>query len=116
MLNPPGLWITINPSDLHDPIAQFLVSEQIDLDCFLDTKDQDPTHVQHAQNIAADPYAVAKFFHFLIHTILETLIGVQATDFQVFNKVGIFGHALTSMFSLSSACMPQDLILTMLMC
>ena len=32
MLNPPTLWITINPSDLHDPIVQVFVGEQIDLD------------------------------------------------------------------------------------
>jgi len=34
MLNPPTLWITINPCDLHDPIVQVFAGEQIDLDNF----------------------------------------------------------------------------------
>ena len=32
MLNPPSLWITINPCDLHDPIAQVFAGENINLD------------------------------------------------------------------------------------
>jgi len=32
MLNPPSLWITINPCDLHDPIAQVFAGEDINLD------------------------------------------------------------------------------------
>ena len=32
MKNPPSLWITINPSDLHDPIAQIFAGEDINLD------------------------------------------------------------------------------------
>src|SRR5260370_32612699 len=31
---PPTLWITINPSDLHDPIAQVFSGEDINLDNF----------------------------------------------------------------------------------
>ena len=34
MLNPPSLWITINPCDLHDPIPQVFAGENIDLDEF----------------------------------------------------------------------------------
>ena len=34
-LNPPSLWITINPTDLHDPIAQIFAGENIDLDAFV---------------------------------------------------------------------------------
>ena len=29
---PPSIWITINPSDIHDPIAQVFAGEAIDLD------------------------------------------------------------------------------------
>ena len=36
-LNPPSLWITINPCDLHDPIAQVFCGEEIDLDSFIAT-------------------------------------------------------------------------------
>ncbi len=31
---PPSLWLTINPSDLHDPLAQVFCREEIDLDAF----------------------------------------------------------------------------------
>src|ERR1700722_654051 len=34
---PPSLWITINPSDIHDPIAQVFAGEKIDLDNFIST-------------------------------------------------------------------------------
>ena len=36
-LNLPSLWITINPCDLHDPIAQVFCSEEINLDSFMAT-------------------------------------------------------------------------------
>jgi len=89
MKNPASLWVTINPTDLHDPIAQVFAGEDINMDYFFTTlgPDQD----QQARNIAQDSYAAVKFFHFLIRTILETLFGIKVTDFQVYNKVGIFG-------------------------
>ena len=91
MLNPPTLWITINPSDLHDPIAQLFAGKEINMDHFLELKPQGPSADQRAYNIASDPYAAAKFFHFLIQTILETLFGVRKTDYCVRNQAGIFG-------------------------
>ncbi|KAF9040359.1 hypothetical protein BDZ89DRAFT_1210221 [Hymenopellis radicata] len=89
-LGPPSLWITINPCDLHDPIAQIFAGEKIDLDDFLAT--QGPDAHQRAQNIAQDPYAAAKFFHFLIHAILTTLFGVTTTKHRVHSEKGIFGY------------------------
>jgi hypothetical protein len=89
-VSPPSLWITINPSDLDDPIAQLLLGEEIDLDAFMAMAG--PDKAQWAKNIASDPYAAAQFFHFLIKVILETLLGVEVTDFKVKTKMGIFGH------------------------
>jgi hypothetical protein len=34
MKNPASLWITINPTDIHDPIAQIFAGEDIDMDFF----------------------------------------------------------------------------------
>ena len=90
MKNPANLWITINPTDIHDPIAQIFAGENVDMDSFMACSG--PNVDQRAENIAQDPYAAVKFFHFLIHTILETLFGVKVTDFHVYNKVGIFGR------------------------
>jgi len=69
MLNPPSLWITINPCDLHDPIAQVFAGENsINMDDLLATLNP-PSKKKRMQNIALDPYASANFFHFMIHTI-----------------------------------------------
>ena len=37
LLRPPSVWMTINPMDLHDPIAQIFCGENIDMDRFLQT-------------------------------------------------------------------------------
>ena len=90
MLNPPSLWITINPCDLHDPIAQVFAGEEIDLDSF--NALLGPSKETRARNIAMDPYAATKFFHFIIQTTLETLFGVSVTSYQVHSSEGIFGR------------------------
>jgi hypothetical protein len=90
MLNPPSLWITINPCDLHDPIAQVFAGENINMDDLAATLNP-PSKEKRAQNIALDPYAAAKFFHFMIRTILRTLFGVEATQHQVKSRIGVFG-------------------------
>ncbi|OCH87122.1 hypothetical protein OBBRIDRAFT_837649 [Obba rivulosa] len=89
-MNPPSLWITINPSDLHDPIAQIFAGEQIDLDAF--SKTVGPDKEQRARNIAADPYAAAHFFHYMIRTLLTTIFGVEMTSFRVKSHQGVFGR------------------------
>lgn len=90
VLGPPSLWITINPSDLHDPIAQIFAGEEIDMDKFLATLG--PDKAKRAKNVANDPYAAAKFFHFMITTILETLFQVKVTPAQVKSGMGVFGR------------------------
>ena len=90
VLGPPSLWITINPSDLHDPIAQIFAGEEIDMDRFMATLG--PDKAGRAKNIADDPYAAAKFFHFMITTILETLFQVKVTPGQVKSGMGVFGR------------------------
>src|ERR1700722_1536318 len=87
--SPPSLWITINPSNLHDPITQIFAGEKIDLDDFLAMAGPDKTKC--AQNIAADPYAATKFFHFMIKVIFETLLQIKVTDFHVTSQMGILG-------------------------
>jgi Helitron helicase-like domain at N-terminus len=87
---PPSLWITINPSDIHDPIAQIFAGEKIDMDSFISTLG--PNKEQRARNIAGDPYAAAKFFHFMIRTILETLFQIKVTKYQVKSGRGVLGR------------------------
>jgi Helitron helicase-like domain at N-terminus len=89
-LNPPSIWITINPVDIHDPVAQVFAGENIDMDRFISTCGPDSD--QRARNIAKDPYAAAKFFHYIIYATLETLFGIKVIRNRVCSDVGIFGR------------------------
>lgn len=89
---PPSLWITLNPSDTGDPIAQVIAGEEIDLDNF--EKTSGPNSDQRSMNISEDPYAAAKFFHFIIQVIIEELFGVKAggQGHSIKRNEGIFGE------------------------
>lgn len=90
-LGPPSAWITINPTDLHDPIAQVFCGEQIDLDNFVRTAGPDAE--RRAQNIADDPYGAAKYFHFVIKAVLETLLQIRkSARGRVRSGVGVLGE------------------------
>lgn len=69
-LGGPSLWLTINPADIHDPIAQVFAGENIDLDSF--NADLGPDSNRRAESIASNPFASAQYFNFIILTVLET--------------------------------------------
>ena len=71
----PSIWLTINPSDTQDPIAQVLCGEDIDLDHFC-SLDQRPS----AALIASDPYTAATFFRLIIKAVLHRLLGINASS------------------------------------
>jgi Helitron helicase-like domain at N-terminus len=54
-LGPPSLWLTINPMNYEDPIAQILVGEEINMDLFMEFMGPEPS--KHARNVAKDPFA-----------------------------------------------------------
>jgi hypothetical protein len=70
-LNPPSLWITINPTDLHDPIVQVLMGEQIDMDDFQAING--PNADKHGRYLALNPAAAAQYFNLFIALVLEEL-------------------------------------------
>ena len=72
MRGPPSIWLTINPADTQDPIAQVLSGQDIDLDHFVKL-DHQPSDVA----IASDPYASASFFHLMVNAIIECLLGIK---------------------------------------
>lgn len=88
-LNPPSIWMTINPTDLHDPVAQVFAGEEIDMDRFVATVG--PSADRRARNIARDPFAAAKFFFYIIDTMLRTLFGVRVIKDHVRSDFGILG-------------------------
>ena len=89
MKNPPSIWLTINPADMQDPIAQVLCGQEIDLDNFT-TMDDRPSDVA----IASDPYAAASFFHLMVNAILQQLLGIKGYKHRqpVQREKGILGH------------------------
>lgn len=86
-LGPPSLWITINPLDYDDPIAQVFAGESIDMDNFIATAG--PGSVERGINIANDPYA--KYFHFIINVTLEMLMGIGKTKCHLKSSRGVLG-------------------------
>ncbi|RDX42771.1 hypothetical protein OH76DRAFT_1362182 [Lentinus brumalis] len=97
---PPSLWITINPTDIHDPIAQVFAGHEIDLDRFVATVG--PKSEERAAAIAQDPFAAAKFFHFMIDTILQTLFRISVSPFVVKGDMGVLGKASAYIGSVES--------------
>ena len=88
-ISPPTLWITINLCDLHNPIAQIFAGEKIDMDKFLAFVWPDKD--KQAKNVTDDSYTAAKFFHFLIKTVLMTLFRIAVTPYQIHSGKGIYG-------------------------
>lgn len=88
MKNPPSIWLTINPSDMQDPIAQVLCGQEIDLDHFTRAYDR-PSDVA----VASDPYAAASFFHIIVNAILQQLLGIKGYKHRqpVQREKGILG-------------------------
>ena len=91
-LRPLTLWVTINPLDYEDLIAQILAGENIDMESFMSFVG--PNLKEHARNMADNPFASVSFFHFIIETTLECLFAVQThtTKCQVEDRMGIFGY------------------------
>jgi Helitron helicase-like domain at N-terminus len=71
-LGPPSLWITINPSDINNPIAQLFAGESITQ---ITNFGSDLDSQKRAKNVADDPYAAAKNFHFLIRKLQLRVTG-----------------------------------------
>ena len=68
----PSLFVTINPDDIHSPVALYFAGINLDLDkIFLEAL---KTTYEHAQIIATHPVATAKFFNCLIKSILKCLV------------------------------------------
>lgn len=88
MKGPPSIWLTINPADTQDPIAQVLTGQDIDLDNF------DPLHMQPSPvAVAADPFASAAFFHLIVNAVLDTLLGIKGRqhNLRIQREKGILG-------------------------
>lgn len=88
LFGPPNVWIMINPSD-HDPIAQVFTGADINMDRFEVTAG--PTAEQRGRNVANDPFASAKSFHFIINTLLNVIFGIRKMVNGLEHWPGVFG-------------------------
>ena len=69
----PSIFITINPCDLHHPLAMKFAGVDLDLDNLL--PDMMPGSQERAAIVASHPVGTAQFFNKLIESVLNTLIG-----------------------------------------
>jgi hypothetical protein len=67
-----SIFLTINPADVHHPLAMYFAGIDFDLDNVL--PGNLPSTYQRAEIVATHPVATAKFFHHLISSILAALI------------------------------------------
>ena len=68
----PSIFLTLNPADIHSPVALYFAGVKLDLDNV--QTEQLMTTYKRAEIIASHPAATGKFFHLLISNILETMI------------------------------------------
>ncbi|CAF4931494.1 unnamed protein product [Rotaria socialis] len=68
----PSIFLTLNPADIHSPVALYFAGVNLDLDNI--RIEQLMTTYKRAETIACHPIATAKFFHLLITNILDTMI------------------------------------------
>ena len=89
-LNPPNMWITINPDDINNPIVQLLTGADIDLDNFLST--DGPSKSERGSRVAADPFSAAEYFNLIMKAIIECLLGFKTSRGRNISSKGIFGN------------------------
>ncbi|THH12700.1 hypothetical protein EW146_g7451 [Bondarzewia mesenterica] len=71
--------------------SQIFAGHEIDMDAFITTNGPDKT--ARAQTIAQDPYAAARFFHFIIGTVFETLFNIHVVEnSRVESGMGVLGE------------------------
>ena len=68
----PSIFLTLNPADIHSPVALYFAGIKLDLDNVQAEQLMDA--YKRAEIIASHPVATAKFFHMLITNILDTMI------------------------------------------
>ncbi|CAF1442322.1 unnamed protein product [Adineta steineri] len=68
----PNIFLTLNPADIHSPVALYSAGVKLDLDNVQAKQLMDA--YKRAEIIASHPVATAKFFHILISNILDTMI------------------------------------------
>ena len=86
----PNIFITINPSDLHHPLAMKFAGVDLDIDNLL--PERMPNSQDRAAIVASHPVGIARFFNKLIETVLSTLIGYNHNKHRSIPDGGVLGE------------------------
>ena len=93
-LNPPSLWITINPCDLHNPISQLFAGEDINLDNFISTMgpDKEKHVLQSRYRLPLYAYLIrwTGMFIFLYHNLAMPLFPNSTPLFHIHLQTPLF--------------------------
>jgi hypothetical protein len=108
----PSIFLTINPADIHSPIALYFAGVKLNLDNIQTEQLMNP--YKRAEIIASHPVAAAKYFRVLITNILDTMIsgGVLGPIKAYFGTVESQGRGslhLHSLIWLDHDMKPADL-------
>ena len=68
----PALFVTLNPSDVHNPLVRILAGDEIDLERA--AHGVELTEWQRAVHAANRPAACAMFFHLMISTFIDVIL------------------------------------------
>jgi Helitron helicase-like domain at N-terminus len=85
----PNIFVTINPCDLHHPLAMKFAGVDLNIDDLM--FDQMPKSQERASIVAKHPVAIARFFNKLIETVLSTLIGYNPNKHESNPGGGVLG-------------------------
>ena len=86
----PSIFITINPCDLHHPLAMKFAGVDLDIDNLI--PDMMPGSQERAAIVASHPVGIAQFFNKLIESVLSTLIGYNHQQRRSHAGGGVLGE------------------------
>ena len=86
----PSIFITINPCDLHHPLAMKFAGVDLDIDNLI--PDMMPGSQERAAIVASHPVGIAQFFNKLIESVLSTLIGYNHQQHRSHAGGGVLGE------------------------
>lgn len=89
-LGPANLFSTANCADIHNPIVQVFAGADIDFDRF--DLNRIPSKQVRLETVAKDPYACAKFHHFMIDALFKSLFQVNVRRNHLESGMGVLGE------------------------
>ncbi|THV02145.1 hypothetical protein K435DRAFT_610217, partial [Dendrothele bispora CBS 962.96] len=67
----PHIFLTLNPTDTNNPIAQVIAGRDVDLDKFFDDLKPGSENLERSTFISQNPVAAAEFFDISVKNLLE---------------------------------------------